>query len=138
MNDDGPLEGRTIPDEVMDHIRQRAVHAICKKGYSPERVADVMGFSRSSVYEWLSRYDHGGYQALESRMAPGAAPTITQEMEAWLKAIVLSSTPQAHGYDTVLWTRDILSELLAKRFGVVVSGVTVSLHLKKWDQLSLV
>lgn len=133
MNDDGPLDGRMIPDEVMDHIRQRAVHAIRKKGYSPDLVADIMGFSRSSVYEWLSRYDHGGYQALESRTAPGAKPKITPKMEAWLKEIVLTSTPQMHGYNTVLWTRDILSELLAKRFGVVVSGVSVSLHLKKLD-----
>jgi transposase len=52
-------------------------------------------------------------------------------MEAWLKETVLTSIPQAHGYDTVLWTRELLAELLAKRFGVVVSGVTVSLHLKK-------
>jgi transposase len=115
----------------MDHIRQRAVHAIRKKGYSPELVADIMGFSRSSVYEWLNRYDRGGYEALASRTAPGAAPKLTPEMEAWLKETVLTSTPQAHGYETVLWTRDLLAELLAKRFGVVVSGVSVSLHLKK-------
>lgn len=131
MNDDQPLDGRTIPDEVMGHIRQRAVHAIRQQGYSPALVADVLGFSRRSVSAWLSRYDQGGYEALETRAAPGAEPNITQEMEGWLKAIVLTSTPQAHGYETVLWTRDILSELLAKRFGVVVSGVTVNLHLKK-------
>lgn len=133
MNDDRPLDGRTIPDEVMEPIRQRAVHAIGEKGYSPELVADVLGFSRSAVYEWLSRYDQGGDAALETRTAPGAEPKITPEMEGWLKEIVLTSTPQAHGYGTVLWTRDLLSELLAKRFGVVVSGVTVSLHLKKLD-----
>jgi len=49
MNDAWPLAGRTIPDEVMDPTRQRAVHAMRKQGYGPERVAEVMGFSRSSV-----------------------------------------------------------------------------------------
>jgi transposase len=120
-----------MPEEVMDHIRPRAVHAIRKKGYSPERVADILGFSRSAVYEWLNRYDRGGYEALESRTAPGAEPNLTPEREGWLKESMLTSTPPAHGYETVLWTRDLLAELVAKRFGVVVRGVTVSLPLKK-------
>ena len=33
------------------------------------------------------------------------------------------------GYDTVLWTREILAELLNEKFGVNVVGSTVSLHL---------
>jgi transposase len=36
-----------------------------------------------------------------------------------------------HGYDTNLWTRDILAEMLKKEFGVSVSGLSVSLHLRK-------
>jgi transposase len=52
-------------------------------------------------------------------------------MEVWLKETGLNSTPVEQGYDTVLWTRDILAELLKKEFGVIVSGVSVSLHLKK-------
>lgn len=131
MKDEGLVDGRKIPDEVMDHLRRRVVHAIREKGHSPEVVADIFGFSRSSVYEWLSRYDRGGYEALDSGKAPGAEAVITEEMDTWLKETVLNSTPVAHGYDTVLWSRDILAELLYQEFGVTVSGVTVSLHLKK-------
>jgi acid stress-induced BolA-like protein IbaG/YrbA len=42
MNDDGPLDSRTISDEMMDHIRQRAVHAIRKKGYSPSHYTQLI------------------------------------------------------------------------------------------------
>jgi len=37
----------------------------------------------------------------------------------------------AYGYDTVLWTRDILAQLVKEHFQVEVSGNTVSMHLKK-------
>ena len=52
-------------------------------------------------------------------------------MDVWLKQTVLTHTPVDFGYDTLLWTRDLLAELLKKEFGVAVSGSTVSLHLRK-------
>src|ERR671914_2476204 len=67
----------------------------------------------------------------ESRMPPSAKPLITREMEVWLEETVLNSTPVQHGYDTNLWTRDILAEMLKKEFGVSVSGLSMSLHLRK-------
>jgi len=46
---------------------------------------------------------------------------------------VLNSTPIDHGYDTLLWTRSILAELLNKHFGIGVSEATVGLHLHQLD-----
>ncbi|HJW29289.1 MAG TPA: winged helix-turn-helix domain-containing protein [Saprospiraceae bacterium] len=130
MTDDWLLDGRKIPDEVMNYFRKRAVQAIREKGQSPEVVATVFGFDRSCIYEWLKRYDQGGYPALVSRQSPGAEPVITSAMDVWLKHTVLHSLPVEHGYDTVLWTRDLLADLIQKKFEVTVSGPTVSLHLK--------
>lgn len=131
MKNDWLSDGRKIPDEVMDYFRKRAVQAIREDGYGPEIVAEVFGFSRSCIYEWLTRYDQGGYDALASRKPPGAEPVITPEMDVWLKETVLNSTPVAHGFDTVLWTRDILADLIRQQFGVTVAGVTVGLHLQQ-------
>jgi transposase len=131
MKDPELMDGRKVPDEVMEHFRRRAVHAIREKGHSPEIVAQIFGFSRSSVYEWLERYDQGGDKALDSRPAPGAEAVITEEREAWLKETVLHSTPVDPGYDTLLWNRELLAELLHRHFGITVSGVTVSLHLRR-------
>src|SRR2546430_10513128 len=131
MNEDWLIDGGKIPDEVMGYIRKIAVQAIRENGQSPEVVAKILNFNRSCIYEWLKRYDEGGYEALESRRPPGAKPVITRQMEGWLEETVLSSTPVQHGYDTNLWTRDILAEMLKKEFGVSVSGLSVSLHLRK-------
>jgi len=129
----GPLhfDGRKIPGEVMSYIRKMAVLAVEKGGFSPEAVINMLGLSRGCIYRWLRIYREEGLKGLETHTAPGAAPIITAEIEQWLRKTVLETVPADHGYDTRLWTRDILAELLYRRFGVKVSGRTVSRHLTK-------
>ena len=126
-------DARKIPDEVMNYLRLIAVQAIEEKHYSPELIADILGISRSSIYEWLRLYREGGEVALETRTAPGAPLVITPIIDWWLEQTVLNSTPIDHGYDTLLWTRSILAELLNKYFGICVSESTVGLHLHQMD-----
>jgi transposase len=54
-------------------------------------------------------------------------------LDRWLQDTILNSTPVDHGYDTELWTLQILVELLRQRFGVWVSDSTVALHLHRLD-----
>ena len=134
MNAEWMFDARKIPDEVMNHLRRIAVQAVEEKHYSPELAADFLGISRSSIYEWLRNYRERGETALDTQKAPGGPVVITPEMDQWLKETILNSTPQDHGYDTVLWTLAILVELLKKQFHTWVSDSTVALHL---HQLSL-
>lgn len=130
MNIDWLSDGRKIPDEVMCHIRIMAVHAVRVFNLSPELIAKAYNVHRACIYRWLRQYDEGGYEALESRMASGADPLITPEIDEWLKKTVLTVTPVEFGYDTNLWTCPILVKLLEQEFGVAVSDSTVRLHLK--------
>ena len=104
-------DARKIPDEVMDHLRRIAVRAVEEKQYSPELVADFLGISRSSIYDWLRRYHAQGEGALDTQKAPGGPVVMTPEMDQWLKAMILNTTPADHGYDTVLWTLEIIVNL---------------------------
>ena len=81
-------------------------------GLSPELIAKAYHFNRACIYRWLKQYDEGGYDALESRMPPGAERLINAEMDSWLKQTVLKCTPTEFGYDTNLWTSAILADLL--------------------------
>jgi transposase len=130
MNIDWLTDGRKIPDEVMYFMRIMAVNAIRVLGQSPEDIAVAYNFDRSCIYRWLKQYDEGGFDALESKMPPGAEPLITRETDEWMKQTVLNSTPVEFGYDTNLWTCPVLAELLAQKFGVTVSDSAVRLHLK--------
>lgn len=129
-------DARLIPDEVMSYIRKIAVHAVEENHYSPEDVIKIFGFSRSVMYEWLKRFREGGYAALDTKKAPGVQATVTDEMDAWLKNTVLGSTPEDFGYDTALWTCDLLAKLLSDQYGVNVIGSTINHHLHKLELTS--
>ena len=79
----------------------------------------------------MNRYDDAGLEGLRAKDKTGSEPLITMEMDKWLRIVVLNSTPVDHGYDTVLWTRDILAEVLCNKYGIDVAGRTVSEHLKE-------
>lgn len=129
MNAEWMFDARKIPDEVMNYIRRIAVRAIEEKHYSPELVADFLGIDRTSIYDWLRKYRYGGEEALDTRKAPGAPCVITPVIDRWLKETILNTTPADHGYDTVLWTLEIIVNLLKEYFGLWVSDATVRLHL---------
>jgi transposase len=124
-------DARKIPDDVMNYIRNLAVRAIVEEGISPETVAEVFHMSRTAIYRWLKLFDQGGYPELETKKAPGSPPEITEEMDDWLKDTVLNYRPEDFGYDTALWTRDILAEILNAEFSIDVGGRAVGYHLQK-------
>jgi len=133
MKTDWMSDARLIPDETMSYLRKIAVRAVREFDYSPEDVVKIMGFSRSCMYDWLNRFDMLGYDGLETQKAPGAPRIITKEMDEWLKEIILELTPEDFGYDTHLWTCQILAELLLTHYGVCVTSETVNHHLRKMN-----
>jgi len=124
-------DARLIPDEVMSYLRKIAVHAVHENGYSPEDVIKIFGFSRSGIYDWLKRFREHGYAGLDTKKAPGSPASVTEEMDAWLKRIVFESTPENFGYDTTLWTCELLAQLLSEKYGVHVIAETINQHLRK-------
>lgn len=124
-------DARKIPDDVMSYIRKIAVYAIENKGMSPEQITKVFGISRPCIYRWLNIYRHDGIEGLETEEPPGAEPKITGKIDEWLEYVVLEKTPLDYGYDTVLWTKRILRELLNKEFKIDVSMSSIGLHLRK-------
>ncbi len=123
-------DGRKIPDDVMSYLRRMAVYAVRELGKGPEAVAEFYNFNRTCIYRWLKQYDQGGFEALESKMPPGAEPLIDKKIEDWLTATVLQSTPDKFGYDTNLWTCAILADLVKEQFKIEVCESTIRNHLK--------
>ena len=131
MNDKEWLEdGRKIPDEVMSYLRKMAVYAVKEKGESPETVARIFNFERYCIYKWMKIYEKEGYEGLNTLKAPGAENIMTDEIDNWVKEIVLTKTPLDFNYETHLWTSLIIAQLLKKEFDIDVCDDTVSLHLK--------
>jgi transposase len=131
MNQEWMSDARKIPDDVMDYIRRIAVHAVVDQHESPERIAAIFHIHRSAIYKWLKWFHRDGDQALDTRKAPGASPIITPKIDRWLKRTILHSTPADHGYDTELWTLNIIAGLVKSKFGVQVYESTIANHLHR-------
>jgi transposase len=128
MKAKGLTDARKIPDEVMNYLRRIAVRAVEEHHHSPELMAAIFGISRSCMYDGLGEYGEEGEDPLATRKAPGSLPVMTADIDHWLKATILHSTPKDHGYDTLLWTLAIRVDVLKKRFDLWVSDSPVALH----------
>ena len=124
-------DARKIPDDVIGYIRKIAVRAIEDDRFSPELIAEVFHINRTAIYAWVRRFTEGGYPALNTKKAPGSPKEVTESIETWLKTTVLEKSPKDFGYETALWTRDILAEILNDKFDLDVAGSTVGVHLRK-------
>lgn len=92
-------------------------------------MADFLGMDRTSIYDWLRNYRQEGEKSLDTGKAPGAERVITPDLDRWLKETILKTTPADHGYETVLWTLEIIVHVLKERFDWWVSEATVRIHL---------
>jgi len=126
---DAPTDdGRALDHRTLEEIRIRSVKAVLR-GYSPEVVIGVLGLSRCCIYVWLDAYHKGGWEALRARPLAGRPAELDEQAKAWLKEKVLQTTPEDWGYETVLWTRGILAELIRQHFEIEVSETTVGRYL---------
>lgn len=121
-------DGRALDHKAMEQIRLRAVDAVLR-GHSAETVIDIFGLHRSCIYVWLDSYKKGGWEALRARPLQGRPEELDEAAKQWLKETVGHSTPEKWGYQTALWTRAILAELIEQRFEVKLSETTVGRYM---------
>lgn len=114
-------DGRTLDRKTMEEIRIRAVLAVREDGKSPEDVIATFGMNRRDIYRWLAAYDEGGTDALKARKAPGKKPKLTENQRKRVAHIMRKKTPLQMGYMTKLWTRQIVSDIINKQFGITLS-----------------
>ena len=95
--------------------------------------ARTFGVSRQSVNNWIKMVRSGGLRCLRSgrrgrppvqRLAPHQAATVVR--------LISDRCPDQLKLPFVLWTREALAELLARRFGVKVSVWTAGRYLRRW------
>lgn len=86
-------------------------------GKSQAEVARKLGVSRQSACRWYWSWQQGGKDALEGAGRAGRRPRLCEEQ---LKGIerALREGPQAHGYNTQLWTLSRLSDVIKKLTGI--------------------
>ncbi len=112
---------RALIHEALEDIRISTVRRVREAGESPEDLARILDFSRTAVYNWLRAYDAGGIDALRAKPVPGRPSRVTDDQLDWVRAIILETSPLDWRFETTLWTRRMVVEMIESLYGVSYS-----------------
>lgn len=118
------MDGRKLKHEVLTELRKRAVARV-QSGESPEVVVRAMGFNRASIYNWLSMYRAGGWDALEARKRGGRPRKLNGRIIRWVYRVVVGSDPRQYKFPFALWTRNAIATLIYQRYDIRLSANSV-------------
>lgn len=125
-------DGRTLDHGTLETIRTMAVERV-REGERPSDVIASYGFHRCTIYRWLkmARGRGHGLHALAARPATGRPRTLTARQERQVFRGINGKNPRQYGVDFGLWTRQIVRELIAQRFGARLSLASVGAVLAR-------
>jgi len=123
-------DGRKLDHKTLEALRLRAVEQV-QQGARPEDVAIALGLHRKTVYAWLKKYREGGRGALLARPVPGRPPRLGERELRELSALLAETDPRQFDFEPALWTADLVSEVIHRKFGVSLSPVSVTRQLGK-------
>lgn len=124
------LDGRKLKHEVLEAMRIRAVLAV-ERGESPEAVIKSYGMTRGCIYKWIAKYREGGIEALKSKPLTGRPLTLNGQQLRWIYKTITGKNPLQLDFPYALWTREMVKELIEKKYSVKLSAVSVGRLLKK-------
>lgn len=126
------IDGRTLSHEASETIRLMAVRRV-REGEAPSEVIKSYGFSRTTIYKWLSAADALGEVALMARRHPGPEFKLTDAQMNKVRQWICGKDPRQHGFDFGLWTRKIVAALIQERFAISLGLTAVGRLLAKLE-----
>jgi transposase len=118
-------DGRTLDHKTLEEIRRMAVERV-QEGEAPRAVIASYGFCRTTIYKWLTKVKRGGRgDPLRSRKGTGRPSKLTKKQKREVFRWINGKDPRQYGFDFGLWTRQIVAQLIADRFGIELSLASV-------------
>ncbi|WP_433380102.1 IS630 family transposase [Streptosporangium sp. CA-115845] len=99
-------------------------------GITPTRVAQLLGITLKSAYEWHALWSRGGKAALVSKGAAGNGCKLTAEQLRLLETL-LGQGAAVHGWDDQRWTSPRIALLIARKFHVCYTPRAVAYLLRR-------
>lgn len=119
-------DGRTLSRETLQAMRLIAYERM-REGESPAAVSASFGMHRTWAYKVRAQAAGRGRgrRALRSTKASGRPPKLSTAQQRKVFAWINGKNPRQYGFDSVMWSRPIVRDLIAREFGVQLSLATV-------------
>jgi transposase len=118
-------DARKLDHKTLTELRKRAVSCV-QEGQSPETVAAALGVNRTTVYDWLALYRHGGWGALDAKKRGGRKRKLNGKALRWIFNTVTLKCPLQLKFPFALWTCQMITQLIKKKFNVKLSRTSVN------------
>jgi transposase len=121
-------DGRTLDHATLETIRLMAVERVLE-GEVASAVITSYGFNRTTIYKWLTAAAKG--VGLQARPAAGRPRRLTPGQEQQVFRWINGKDPRQYGLDFGLWTRSVVADLIARKFGIRLGLTAVGELLAK-------
>lgn len=118
------IDGRTLSKDTAETLRRMAVQRVWE-GENPSDVIRSYGLCRTSIYPWLRIAERRGLAGLRAHRVPGRPSKLAPVHRARIRQWLNGHDPRRYGFESALWTRPIIVELISQRLGLVVDPTTV-------------
>lgn len=123
---------RGLNSEAQEVIRRNAVKAV-ESGMRQEEVAQLYGVSRIAVNKWVNRYrKHGEKSLAAKKRGRPSERKLNHKQAVKVMKLIEDKNPEQLKLPFYLWTRESVSQVIEKKFGITVSVWTVGRYLKQW------
>lgn len=122
--------GKRIPRRSLQDTRVLVLSAI-DRGMTVDEATAVFEVGRSTIFGWLKVRKESGLAALEVKKAPGRERQLTDRQMAQLRGWIVGQDPRQLQFEFALWTREMVGELIQRKFGVKFTPQWVGELLKR-------
>ena len=119
------MDGRIIDHATLEHLRLLACQRV-KEGEAPSEVMRSLKLCRTTIYKWLKEYKTHGKKGLLSSKASGPKTKLNIIQQKKVKGWINKKDPRAYGFESSLWTRKIISELIVQKEKIQIKLSAVS------------
>jgi transposase len=99
-------------------------------GKSPDDIVSTFDVGKKSVYRWIERYNKFGATGLLEGEHTGR-PTLLDHEQLLQLADIIDSGPISYGFESGVWTSQIIREVIKQEFGVTYHDAHVRKILYK-------
>jgi len=112
--------------EPRNQKRKEVVEAIVIRQEPVHLVARIYQIPQRTVFDWLSLYRCGGWDALKEGYRSGRPRKVSAEDMKWIYNAVTLGNPQHFQFEFCLWTLNTLRALIKRELGIKLSKSSVS------------